>query len=84
VKSLRIVLDVEIIREAPDKLVELRKHLKSAVADTGRGAEVQFLLRLAGGDTEIEIALPRMKFSMTPILIGELSTLPGIISVVEQ
>ncbi len=82
-KSLKIVLDGAVITQAPDRLVDLRRQLKAAAAGNGRGSEVQIVLRLAG-DTEVELAFPRMRFSMTPIEIGELTTLPGILSVVEQ
>ena len=34
-------------------------------------------------DTEVEMVFPRNRFSLTPIQIGELSTLPGVIDVVQ-
>ena len=58
--------------------------LPSEVVDerpAGRGGEVEFVIRRNGH--EIDLAFPRNRFSMTPIQIGQLETLPGVLDVVQ-
>ncbi len=81
-KSLRIEFDAETIEAAPEGLSEIRKQLMACVAQPGKGGEVLLVVRRDGH--EVDMPLPRMRFSMTPMQIGELTTLPGIRSVTEQ
>ena len=70
-RGMKVVLDGEAILAAPTQLADVRTHLKSAAANAGRGAEISFVLRLADG-REIDLAMPRARFTMTPNQIGEL------------
>jgi DNA polymerase III subunit alpha len=81
-KGLKIVLAGAAIQE-PTKLDALRSYLKGAVAPAGRGSEVSFVVRLGDRGRDVDIALPRTRFTLTPLQIGELTTLPGVVDVVE-
>ncbi len=83
-KGVKITLSVDAILADPKCLDAVRAHLMAATVPGGsRGAEVSLFLRLPHGQTEAELAMPRARFSLTPIQVGELTTLPGVVDVVE-
>ena len=83
-KGVKITLSVDAILADPKCLDAVRAHLRAATVPGGsRGAEVSLFLRLPHGQTEAELAMPRARFSLTPIQVGELTTLPGVVDVVE-
>jgi DNA polymerase III subunit alpha len=81
-RGLKIILAADAIADRPEHLADLRTALKAGIAQAGRGAEVHFVLRLAD-NREVDMALPRTRFSMTPVQIGALTTLPGVLEVIE-
>ncbi len=82
-RGIRIVLDERAILAAPDRLAMLRTHLKSGAVAGARGADVRLVLRLADGSAEIDLEFPRTKFNVSPMQVGLLTTVPGVIDVVE-
>jgi DNA polymerase-3 subunit alpha len=75
-RGLKLVLDRRLIEAGNDQLIEIKKTLRPG----GKG-EVQFVVPL--GERDIEITLPG-RYEVSPMQMGELSTLPGILEVIEM
>jgi DNA polymerase III subunit alpha len=75
-RGLRLVLDRRLIEAGDDQLIEIKKTLKPG----GKG-EVKFVVPL--GERDIEITLPG-RYEVSPMQMGELSTLPGVLEVIEM
>ncbi len=79
-RGVKIVLDEHAIMAGGEPLTELRRILSHGGA---RGGDVELVLRAADGSADVELAFPQTRFSITPTQIGVLSTMPGVIEVVE-
>ncbi len=74
-RGIKVVLDRHLVQSKTQALDELRKHLK-----TGGKGEVRIVLPLENCDIEFELA---GRYDVGPMLMGELSTLPGVLDVIE-
>ena len=76
-KGLRVMLDRRVIQGPKGRLDELKKLLKPG----GRG-EVKLVVELDDRGRVLELALPG-KFDVSPTQRGLISTVPGVIEVVD-
>jgi DNA polymerase-3 subunit alpha len=79
-QGLKVVLDPALVAERSSELAGLRTELKQA--SRRRGGEVRLVLALADQGQEIEIAVPG-RYDVSPAAAGRVSTLPGVLEVLE-
>jgi hypothetical protein len=75
-RGLRLVLDGSVLTREPKRIAELK-----ALLARGRG-ELRLEVELAGENRAVVIALPG-EYDVSPRRAGVLSTLPGVVAVVE-
>ncbi len=80
-RGLKLVMDARMVAAKRAKLDELKSHLKPGPAGR-KGGEVRLVLPLGERGREIEIALPG-RYDVSPAQMGHLSTVPGVVEVVE-
>src|SRR5258705_4244266 len=76
-RGLKLILDPDAMASAKDPLADMRGALRPG----GKG-EILLVLRLADRSQEVEVALPG-RYEVSPWVKGILSTMPGVLNVVE-
>jgi DNA polymerase-3 subunit alpha len=80
-QGLRVVLDAAAVSGKKARLMDIKAHLKPG--QNGRkGGEVRLVLPLGDQAREIEIVLPG-RYDVSPNAAGRVSTVPGVVEVVE-
>jgi DNA polymerase-3 subunit alpha len=80
-QGLRVVLDAAAVSSKKARLSDIKAHLKPG--QNGRkGGEVRLVLPLGDQAREIEIVLPG-RYDVSPNAAGRVSTVPGVVEVVE-
>ncbi len=80
-QGLRVVLDAAAVSGKKARLSDIKAHLKPG--QNGRkGGEVRLVLPLGDQAREIEIVLPG-RYDVSPNAAGRVSTVPGVVEVVE-
>jgi DNA polymerase-3 subunit alpha len=79
-RGLRIVLDPTLVGQRKAKLGAIKSQLKPGGTGMRKGGEVRLLLPLAGRDVEFVVS---GRFDVSPSEAGRLSTVPGVLEVVE-
>jgi DNA polymerase-3 subunit alpha len=74
-------MDSRMVAARRAMLDELRSHLKPGPPGR-KGGEVRLVLPLGERGREVEIALPG-RYDVSPAQMGHLSTVPGVVEVVE-
>ncbi len=80
--GLRLVLDRRLLQGGQVQLGGLRKHLKPGGHNGRGGGEIRLVLELDDRERELEFTLPG-KFDVSPLQRGVISTVPGVLEVVE-
>jgi Domain of unknown function (DUF4062) len=80
--GLRIVLDRRVLQGGKVHLEGLKKHLKPGGVGGRGGGEIRLVLELDDRERELEFVLPG-KFDVSPMQRGVISTVPGVLEVVE-
>ena len=80
-RGMTLVLDRRMIQQNKAKLDELRALLVPGLPGKG-GGEVRFRIELDDRDRQLEMALPG-RFDVSPDQQGLLSTVPGVLDVIE-
>jgi DNA polymerase-3 subunit alpha len=81
-RGLKVVLDRHLIAARKDSLGELKAMLVRTSQLDASGGEIHFVIELEDRDRELEFSLPG-KFDVSPARRGALSTVPGVLEVVE-
>ena len=81
-RGLMLVLDARAVAAKQRMLDELKSHLRAGPRVGSKGGEVRLLMILNEQDQEIEIKLPG-RYDVSPSQAGHLSTVPGVLEVVE-
>jgi DNA polymerase-3 subunit alpha len=81
-QGLGIVLDEALLAVRKAALEDLKSELRPAAGNGRKGGEVRLLLRLPDRGRTIEIALPG-RYDVSPAAAGRLSTVPGVLDIVE-
>ena len=79
-RGLKIVFDTGVLAARRGVVEEFKAQLKPGQAGTKRGGEVRLVLPV--GARELEIILPG-RYDVSPAQAGQLSTVPGVVEVVE-
>ncbi len=80
-QGLRVVLDAAAVSGKKARFMDIKAHLKPG--QNGRkGGEVRLVLPLGDQAREIEIVLPG-RYDVSPNAAGRVSTVPGVVEVVE-
>jgi DNA polymerase III subunit alpha len=80
-RGMTLVLDRRLIQQNKAKLDELRKMLVPGLPGKG-GGEVRFRIGLEDRERELEFALPG-RFDVSPNQQGLISTIPGVLDVID-
>jgi DNA polymerase III subunit alpha len=80
-RGMTLVLDRRMLQQNKAKLDDLRALLVPGAPGKG-GGEVRFRIGLEDKDRELEMSLPG-KFDVSPMQQGLLSTIPGVLDVIE-
>jgi DNA polymerase III subunit alpha len=80
-RGMTLVLDRRLIQQDKAKLDELRKMLVPGAPGKG-GGEVRFRIGLEDRERELEFALPG-RFDVSPTQQGMISTIPGVLDVID-
>ena len=78
-REVKIILDADVIASNPQRVLDLRALLK-----TGGKSDVRFVLRLNDRDEEIDIGFAHARFDLTASQRGTMSTMPGVLEIVES
>jgi DNA polymerase-3 subunit alpha len=81
-RGLKLVMDPAVVASRRANIAELRTLLKPGGAAGRKGGEVRLVMALGDRAREIEITLPG-RYDVTPAQAGHLSTVPGVLEVVE-
>jgi DNA polymerase-3 subunit alpha len=79
-RGLKIVFDTGVLAARRGVLDEFKSHLKPGQTGGRKGGEVRLVLPV--GARELEIILPG-RYDVSPSQAGQLSTVPGVVEVVE-
>jgi DNA polymerase-3 subunit alpha len=79
-RGLKIVFDTGVLAARRGVVEEFKAQLKPGQAGAKRGGEVRLVLPV--GARELEIILPG-RYDVSPAQAGQLSTVPGVVEVVE-
>ncbi|MFN3869013.1 MAG: OB-fold nucleic acid binding domain-containing protein [Hyphomicrobiaceae bacterium] len=83
-RRLKLVLDADTLSKRRDWGREIVEMLTPSVGGPGRkGGEIRLVLPLAERGREVEIIVPG-SFDVSPQQVGRLSTVPGVVAVVEM
>jgi DNA polymerase III subunit alpha len=80
--GLKLVLDRRLLQGGRVQLEGLKKHLKPGGVGGRGGGEIRLVLELDDRERELEFVLPG-KFDVSPMQRGVISTVPGVLEVVE-
>ena len=78
-REVKIILDANVIAANPQRITDLR-----ALLQTGGKSDVRFILRLDDRDAEIDIGFTRARFDLTAAQRGTMTTMPGVLEIVES
>jgi DNA polymerase-3 subunit alpha len=81
-QGLRVVLDPAVVGRERANLASLKSELSQALRPSRKGGEVRIVLPLSDAGREIEIAIGG-RYDVSPTVAGRVSTLPGVLEVVE-
>ena len=79
-RGLKIVFDTGVLAARRGVLDEFKSHLKPGQTGARKGGEVRLVLPV--GARELEIVLPG-RYDVSPSQAGQLSTVPGVLEVLE-
>ena len=79
-RGLKIVLDAGMIAAKQERMAQLKAQLKPGGGPQRKGGEVRLVLSL--GSREIEFLMPG-RYDVSPSEAGRLTTVPGVLEVVE-
>ncbi len=80
-RGLKVVMDAGMVASRQARIADLKPHLKPGGSVGRKGGEVQVVLSL--GHRELEISLPG-RYDVSPGQAGHLSTVTGVLEVVES
>ena len=78
-REVKIILDANVIAANPQRITDLR-----ALLQAGGKSDVRFILRLDDRDAEIDIGFTRARFDLTAAQRGTMTTMPGVLEIVES
>jgi DNA polymerase-3 subunit alpha len=81
-RAVRLVLDANVITRQRNWKAEIVEQLKPKPGNGRKGGEVRLVLPLADRGRELEFVVPG-SFDVSPQQIGILSTVPGVVEIVE-
>jgi DNA polymerase-3 subunit alpha len=81
-QGLRVILDPALVGAERANLAGLKSELSQALRASRKGGEVRIVLPLSDAGREIEISMPG-RYDVSPSVAGRVSTLTGVIEVVE-
>jgi DNA polymerase-3 subunit alpha len=82
-QGLRVILDPALVGTQRANLAGLKSELAQALRPARKGGEVRIVLPLSDAGREIEISMPG-RYDVSPSVAGRVSTLPGVLEVVEM
>ncbi|MGE0857453.1 MAG: OB-fold nucleic acid binding domain-containing protein, partial [Hyphomicrobiaceae bacterium] len=81
-RGLKLVLDPSVVVKRRDWKAEIIERLKPKPAHVRKGGEVRLVVPLKERGKEVEIVVPG-SFDVSPQQAGELSTVPGVLEVLD-
>ena len=81
-RGLKLVLDRRLLQSKKISLETLKSELRPPSGGPKSGGEIRFVLELDDRERMLEIDVPG-KFDVGPMMQGHLSTIPGVLDVVD-
>ena len=81
-RGLKLVLDRRLLQSKKISLATLKSELRAPSGGPKSGGEIRVVLELDDRERTLEIDLPG-KYDVGPMMQGHLSTLPGVLDVID-
>jgi len=81
-QGLKVILDCVLVAGQGVALSDLKSKLRPGAGTQRKGGEVRLVLPLGDRGREVEFVIPG-RYDVSPAAAGRLSTVPGVVEVVE-